>query len=234
MFKPVSRWNQINPNNNIHTQPSGRKQNLYTWVEIIRLSIYVLSIHIYPEWVPHWVYNGRHGLLKFLPNGYQRLLLCPMSHGIGWWHRYPWVYHVITKQQCRYYVGSMILSCLMLFIHIKLRLWMWGDKYNPEVEMSSCHCRAVVENVYAFYWKYTWWHHQRETFFALLVFCAGNSRITGEFSAQRPVTRSFDVFFNLRPNKWLSKQWRRWCFETPFRSLRRHCKEYTCVAAQWI
>ena len=28
----------------------------------------------------------------------------------------------------------------------------------------------------------------------------------GEFPAQRPVTQSFDVFFDLRPNKWLSKQ----------------------------
>ena len=28
----------------------------------------------------------------------------------------------------------------------------------------------------------------------------------GEFPAQRPVTRSFDVFFDLRPNKRLSKQ----------------------------
>ena len=36
--------------------------------------------------------------------------------------------------------------------------------------------------------------------------CAGNSPITGEFSAQRPVTRSFDVFFDLRLNKCLSKQ----------------------------
>ena len=157
-----------------------------------------------------------------------------MSHGIGWWHRYPWDYHVITKQQCRYYLGSMILSCLMLFIHIKLRLWMWGDRYNPEVEMSSCHCRAVVENVYAFYWKYTRWRHQRVTFLTLLAFCAGNSRITGEYPAQRPVTRSFDVFFDLHPNKWLNKQWRRWCFETPFRSLRHLCSEYTCVANQWF
>ena len=28
----------------------------------------------------------------------------------------------------------------------------------------------------------------------------------GDFPAQRPVTRSFDVFFDLRLNKWLSKQ----------------------------
>ena len=32
----------------------------------------------------------------------------------------------------------------------------------------------------------------------------------GEFPAQRPVTRSFDVFFDLRLNKPLSKQWWGW------------------------
>ena len=45
-----------------------------------------------------------------------------------------------------------------------------------------------------------------ETFAAFLAFCAGNSPVAGEFPAQRPVTRSFDVFFDLRPNKPLSKQ----------------------------
>ena len=38
-----------------------------------------------------------------------------------------------------------------------------------------------------------------ETFSALLAICAGNSPVTGEFPTQRPVTRSFDVFFDLRP-----------------------------------
>ena len=37
-----------------------------------------------------------------------------------------------------------------------------------------------------------------ETFSALLALCAGNSPVTGEFPAQRPVTRSFDVFFDVR------------------------------------
>ena len=32
-----------------------------------------------------------------------------------------------------------------------------------------------------------------EAFSALLAFCAGNSPVPGEFAAQRPVTRSFDV-----------------------------------------
>ena len=51
-----------------------------------------------------------------------------------------------------------------------------------------------------------WWRHQMKTFFALLALCAGNSPVTGEFSAQTPVvTRSFDVFFDLCLNKRLSK-----------------------------
>ena len=61
----------------------------------------------------------------------------------------------------------------------------------------------------------TWWRHQMETFSALLAICAGNSPVPGEFPAQRPVTRSFDVFFDLQPNKRLSKQWWGWWFETP-------------------
>ena len=60
----------------------------------------------------------------------------------------------------------------------------------------------------------------------------GNSPVTGEFSTQRPMTRSFDVFFDLRLNKrlskqsWMSKQSWGWWFETLSRSLWRHCNEY--------
>ena len=41
----------------------------------------------------------------------------------------------------------------------------------------------------------TWRRHLMETFSALLALWAGNSPVTGEFPSQRPVTRSFDVFF---------------------------------------
>ena len=41
-----------------------------------------------------------------------------------------------------------------------------------------------------------------------------------------PVTRSFDVFFDLRLNNRLSKQWRGLWFETPSRPLWRHCNGY--------
>ena len=62
---------------------------------------------------------------------------------------------------------------------------------------------------------WSWWCHQLETFSALLAICAGNSPVPSEFPAQRPVTRNFDVFFDLRPNKLLSKQSWGWWFETP-------------------
>ena len=71
--------------------------------------------------------------------------------------------------------------------------------------------------------EYPWWRHQMETFAALLVLCEGNSPVTGEFLSQRPVMWSFDVFFDLRLNKWLSKQSWGWWFETQSRSLWRHC-----------
>ena len=79
--------------------------------------------------------------------------------------------------------------------------------------MTHCYYTSLIMS---------WWRHQMETFSALLALCAGNSPVTGEFPTQKPVTRSFDVFLDLRQNKRLSKQ--SWCcwFETPASSLWRH------------
>ena len=58
-----------------------------------------------------------------------------------------------------------------------------------------------------------------ETFSALLAICAGNSLVPGEFPAQRPVTRSFDVFFDLRLiNDWVNNR--------EAGDLRRHVDHY--------
>ena len=73
-----------------------------------------------------------------------------------------------------------------------------------------------------------WWHHQMETFFALRALCAGNSPVTSEFPSQRPMMRSFDIFFDLRLSKMLCKQLRcRW-FEMPLCSLWCHCNGGVC------
>ena len=53
------------------------------------------------------------------------------------------------------------------------------------------------------------------------------SPITNEFPSQRPVTQSFDVFFDLRLNTRLSIHSWGWWFEMPSRSLWRHCNEFT-------
>ena len=74
-----------------------------------------------------------------------------------------------------------------------------------------------------FHFVKSWRRHGMETFSALLAICAGNSPASGEFPAQRPVMRSFDVFFDLCLNERLRKQSWGWWFETLSRPLWRHC-----------
>ena len=99
--------------------------------------------------------------------------------------------------------------------------WRWCS------HMASIHflgLTQVIKSLRLSKWVIPWWRHQMETFFALLALCAGKSPVTDELPSQRPVARSFDVFFDLRLNKRLSKQSRRRWFETPSRSLWRRCK----------
>ena len=88
--------------------------------------------------------------------------------------------------------------------------------------MISFHTLKMIDCYTVLVW-WSWWRHQMETFSALLAICVGNSPVTGEFPAQRPVARGFDVFFHLRPNKRLSKQSWGWWFEMPSRTLWRQC-----------
>ena len=48
-----------------------------------------------------------------------------------------------------------------------------------------------------------------ENFSALLALCEGKPPVIGGVPSQKAVTRSFDIFFNLRLNKRLNKQSRR-------------------------
>ena len=82
-------------------------------------------------------------------------------------------------------------------------------------EGNSNYSSAISSRTPCIFWP--WWRHQMETFSALLAISAGNSPVPGDFPAQRPVTRSFDAFFDLRPNKRLSKPLWGWWFETPSR-----------------
>ena len=57
------------------------------------------------------------------------------------------------------------------------------------------------------------------------IFLYPNLSVNGEFPSQRPVTRSFGVWFDLYLNKQLSKQSWGWWVEMPSRSLWRHFNE---------
>ena len=89
-----------------------------------------------------------------------------------------------------------------------------GSSHRGPLMRRDFHCQKL-------------WRHQMETFYALLALCAGNSPITGEFPSKWPVTQSFGVFFDLRLDEQLSEQSWIWWFETPSRSLCRHCN--VCV-----
>ena len=67
------------------------------------------------------------------------------------------------------------------------------------------------------------------------------SHLCGEFTGSRwiphkkPVTRSFNVFFDLRLNKRLSKQWWGWWFDMPWGPLWRHCnKSFVCRVISFV
>ena len=97
----------------------------------------------------------------------------------------------------------------------------WGLYEPPDTRPDNSIVFRIRWNLS--WWLYdTWWRRQMQIFSASLAFCAGNSPVVGEFPARRPVTRSFDVFFDLRLNKRLSKQSWGWWFETPSRPLWRH------------
>ena len=94
--------------------------------------------------------------------------------------------------------------------------------YIGVVPISKLLCSAV-QSTPVILVQISWWRHRRGTFSAFLALCEGNPPVTDMFPSQGPVTRSFDVFFEQRLNKRLSTQSKRRWFETPSRSLWRHC-----------
>ena len=109
----------------------------------------------------------------------------------------------------------------------------WPENVPKRIPLHTKKGDWEVYRMFEMRWKLSrtdmmgpWWRHQMEIFSALLGVCAGNSPVTGDFPARRPVTRTFDVFFDLRLNKQVSKQsWGRW-FETQSRPLWRHCNAH--------
>ena len=112
--------------------------------------------------------------------------------------------------------------------------WNWSTKYGCLIELGEFPICVFVPSHFA--GRDYIPHHVNDdvtNMFSMMTSSNGNIfRITGplcgeftgpgEFPTQRPVTRSFDVFFDLRLNKRLSKQPWGWWFEPPSWSLWRH------------
>ena len=113
--------------------------------------------------------------------------------------------YVIFKQSPPYKIISIKPSA-----YLKSPVFVFTRKHFPEDVNNG-------DNV-------TRWRHQMETFSALLALLQGNLPITGGFPSQRPMLRSFDIFFHLPLNKRSRKQSRRRRFQTPSHSLQCYCK----------
>ena len=112
----------------------------------------------------------------------------------------------------RWDFSEKVNTFIFVLAYSLVPLWWFLPAYQYEL--------AWVEHFIEHFTRYAFY-----AFYALLALCAGNSPVTGEFPAQRPLTRSFNVFFDLRLNKRLSKHlWGLWV-ETPSRSLWLHCND---------
>ena len=131
-------------------------------------------------------------------------------------------HHVVPPSCSSVFWGS---SMCLHYVSTSVLLWLpwWTVRIRIRETVPAATAQwtfSLIEPSARLVWS--WWRHQMETFSALLSTCAGNRSVPGEFPAQRPVTWSFDIFFDLRLNKRLGKQWRGWWFETLSRPLWRH------------
>ena len=89
-----------------------------------------------------------------------------------------------------------LLKCILCSLNFPLFPFVWHlvDLFRT-YSMKSQNCRPTFSG-------WIKWAHMMTSsngnIFRAIAFCAGNSPVTGEFPAQRPVTRSFGVFFDLR------------------------------------
>ena len=98
----------------------------------------------------------------------------------------------------------------------------WRHKLHRKVSLGQLMVPPVTTE---FWFSVTMMTSSNGNIFRVTGPLCGEFTGPGEFPTQRPVTRSFDVFFDLRLNKRLSKQPWGWWFETPSWSSWRQCNE---------
>ena len=161
----------------------------HRWIQWIQLNVFKYIITI-PWGCRYWLYIMTH---------YYHISFCYPAMVLHWYLGYDKssVGHLKSQNPV-----NSLSTHVLISIHSKRDA---GNVFLHNLQYflaRSC----KTENDEVQYIIVSWWRHQMETFSALLAFCAGNSPNTSEFPSQRPITRSFDVFFDLRLNKRLSIQ----------------------------
>ena len=105
-------------------------------------------------------------------------------------------HHVVPPSCSFVFWGSwMSLHYVSTSVLLWLPWWTVRIRIRGTVPAATAQWRfSLIEPSTRLVWS--WWRHQMETFSALLATCAGNGSVPGEVPAQRPVTWSFDVFFD--------------------------------------
>ena len=172
----------------------------YRHKTIIRFFIFTKEIHIPVSW--HFHVSSQISLVTCLWFPYGRL-------------------NNISKMR------MISISRVDKIVICRIPVWqMWYYRQWPQAPASECSLPSGWKSPHPQSMTLiTLWRHQMETFSVLLALCEGNPPVASGFPSQRPMTRSFDVFFDQCLNKWLSKQSRRRWFETPSPSLYCHCND---------
>ena len=136
--------------------------------------------------------------------GRELLLLCRMHHKTVPSYT---GYRTINFLQNTHYIYSIVYLCKICGVSCEFNVWsistvcIWYAVYNI---LLTLYLSPLKSRVF-FVASMPCWFSQMETFSMLLALCEGNPPVTSGFPSQRPVTLSFDVFFDLHHNKQLSK-----------------------------
>ena len=202
-------------------------ENYWNFKNIVPLFVYFVSIYrqlkavlgVWSFW-PKIMFNPMNASINQSINQCFRHEFSLWLNAYLWLWMTAWISHSTNLYGLKYFM--LIISSIT-----GLDTWLCAS-FNSILHLMEIE-KEILEYIHYFisYMAYgsindARWRHQMETFSAILAICAGNSPVPGEFPTQRPVTRSFDVFFDLRLNKHLSKQSWGWSFETLSRPLCRH------------
>ena len=186
-----------------------------------------MALDRHPIWIlKQNIFNTIHSSIG--KNQRDRLNSSPMNTDMMQWPKRVALHQILTEQETfqewvsfhkseyifHFYLGVALfwdaMQCHFLsfpfkkpeFLKICLRNFWMNKNTTYFMNWQTIRFDHAYETQFSLHnHKSAWWRHEMESCSALPALCEGNSLVTGEFPSQRPVTRSFDVFFDLRLSK---------------------------------